>query len=62
MSAAFDKAVAIVKGLPSDGPMKPTQDQQLEVSPESEQRKRRRHFAAVRLRARSDVFELAVVL
>ncbi|CAK9781364.1 long-chain fatty acid transporter [Cutaneotrichosporon oleaginosum] len=30
MSAAFDKAVAIVKGLPADGPTKPTQDQQLE--------------------------------
>jgi diazepam-binding inhibitor (GABA receptor modulating acyl-CoA-binding protein) len=30
MSAAFDKAVAIVKALPADGPTKPTQDQQLE--------------------------------
>ncbi|BEI85057.1 hypothetical protein CcaverHIS002_0504580 [Cutaneotrichosporon cavernicola] len=28
--SAFDKAVAIVKALPADGPTKPTQDQQLE--------------------------------
>ncbi|KAJ7096531.1 acyl-CoA-binding protein [Mycena belliarum] len=27
--AKFDKAVAIVQGLPKDGPVKPTQDDQL---------------------------------
>lgn len=31
--AQFDKAVAIVKGLPEDGPVKPTQDDKLAVSP-----------------------------
>ncbi|KAL7419303.1 acyl-CoA-binding protein (ACBP)/diazepam binding inhibitor (DBI)/endozepine (EP) [Cryptotrichosporon argae] len=30
VSAQFEKAVAIVKELPPDGPVKPTQDQQLE--------------------------------
>jgi len=28
-NAKFEKAVAIVQGLPKDGPVKPTQDQQL---------------------------------
>lgn len=32
VQAQFDKAVAIVKSLPPDGPVKPTQDQQLLVS------------------------------
>ena len=32
IQAKFDKAVAIVQGLPKDGPIKPTQDQQLIVS------------------------------
>jgi hypothetical protein len=27
----FDKAVAIIQGLPKDGPIKPTQDDQLYV-------------------------------
>ena len=31
IQAAFDKAVQIVKELPADGPVKPTQDEQLEV-------------------------------
>ncbi|KJE05036.1 long-chain fatty acid transporter, partial [Cryptococcus gattii NT-10] len=31
--AQFDKAVAIVKGLPEDGPVKPTQEDKLAVSP-----------------------------
>ncbi|EKD01137.1 long-chain fatty acid transporter [Trichosporon asahii var. asahii CBS 8904] len=30
MSAQFDKAVSIVRSLPPDGSVKPTQDQQLE--------------------------------
>jgi hypothetical protein len=30
--AAFDKAVQIVKDLPADGPVKPSQDDQLAVS------------------------------
>ena len=29
--AQFDKAVAIVKALPADGPVKPSQDDQLAV-------------------------------
>ncbi|WVQ82702.1 hypothetical protein IAT38_004834 [Cryptococcus sp. DSM 104549] len=29
IQAQFDKAVAIVKGLPKDGPVQPTQDEQL---------------------------------
>jgi hypothetical protein len=29
--AQFDKAVAIVQALPKDGPIKPTQDDQLTV-------------------------------
>lgn len=32
MSAKFDKAVEIVQNLPKDGPIKPTQDEQLYVS------------------------------
>jgi diazepam-binding inhibitor (GABA receptor modulating acyl-CoA-binding protein) len=32
VQAQFDKAVAIVKELPPDGPVKPTQDDQLLVS------------------------------
>ncbi len=32
VQAQFDKAVAIVKALPPDGPVKPTQDDQLAVS------------------------------
>lgn len=31
VKAQFDKAVAIVKDLPSDGPVKPSQDEQLQV-------------------------------
>ena len=31
-AAQFDKAVAIVKALPPDGPVKPSQDDQLAVS------------------------------
>lgn len=31
IQAKFDKAVAIVQGLPKDGPVKPTQDDQLYV-------------------------------
>lgn len=31
IQAAFDKAVQIVKELPKDGPVQPTQDEQLEV-------------------------------
>lgn len=34
MSAKFDKAVEIVQNLPKDGPIKPTQDEQLYVSSE----------------------------
>ena len=30
--AKFDKAVAIIQGLPKDGPIKPSQDDQLYVS------------------------------
>lgn len=30
--AKFDKAVATVQALPKDGPIKPSQDQQLAVS------------------------------
>ena len=30
--AQFDKAVAIIKALPEDGPVKPSQDEQLAVS------------------------------
>ena len=32
MSAKFEKAVAIVKGLPKDGPVQPSQTDQLFVS------------------------------
>ena len=32
LNAQFDKAVAIVRSLPADGPLKPSTDQQLEVS------------------------------
>lgn len=32
IQAAFDKAVQIVKELPKDGPVKPSQDDQLAVS------------------------------
>jgi hypothetical protein len=31
--AQFDKAVQIINGLPKDGPIRPTQDMQLQVSP-----------------------------
>lgn len=31
MSTAFDKAVAAVRNLPKDGPVKPTQSQQLKT-------------------------------
>lgn len=31
VKAQFDKAVAIVKDLPADGPVKPSQDEQLQV-------------------------------
>ncbi|TXT09134.1 hypothetical protein VHUM_02608 [Vanrija humicola] len=30
LDTQFDKAVAIVRGLPSDGPVKPSQDQKLQ--------------------------------
>jgi diazepam-binding inhibitor (GABA receptor modulating acyl-CoA-binding protein) len=33
IQAQFDKAVSIVKNLPKDGPVKPTQEDQLKVSP-----------------------------
>jgi hypothetical protein len=36
MSANFDKAVAMVRSLPADGPTKPSQDQQLAVSSRDE--------------------------
>ena len=35
VKAQFDKAVIVVKALPPDGPVKPTQDDQLAVSPPS---------------------------
>jgi hypothetical protein len=30
--AQFDKAVQIINGLPKDGPIRPTQDMQLQVN------------------------------
>jgi diazepam-binding inhibitor (GABA receptor modulating acyl-CoA-binding protein) len=32
VKAQFEKAVQIVKDLPADGPVKPSQDEQLQVS------------------------------
>ena len=36
--AKFDKAVSIVQSLPKEGPIKPTQDEQLYVRPLSSSR------------------------